>query len=126
MGTSCSETCGGGQQYRSREIVHEASNHGQVCADPLSETAGCNIQACPVGCAPIDCVWGDWGEWSACDKCGGERKRFRHVSTLPECGGMRCRPDSAEEASNCTRTCHQPAYCAFGDWGNWGRCSARC
>ena len=28
---------------------------------------------------PTDCMWGQWEMWGACDKCGGQRKRFRRV-----------------------------------------------
>merc|ERR1712048_336787 len=93
---------------------------------PLSETRPCELDACPNGCKAADCIWGHWSEWSACDKCGGEKRRFRHVVSMAKCGGAACKPDLAEEVTNCTRMCHQPSYCAFGDWTSWGQCTATC
>jgi len=125
--SGCSATCGGGQQDKAREILQEAENGGKSCAGPLSETRGCGTESCVVqDCDPVDCKWGDWDEWSACDKCGGEKKRFRHIMSMPACGGAACEFGAGEEATNCTRKCHEPTYCTFGQWSNWGSCSADC
>jgi len=122
----CSATCDGGQQSRARSIQGDPAVSGPDCLGALSETRGCSTKPCPVLCTPVDCQWGHWSQWSACDKCGGEKKRTRHVQVLPTCLGKPCAAEAAEEATNCTRKCHEPTYCAFGDWKDWGLCSTSC
>lgn len=53
-------------------------------------------------------------------------KRFRHVLAESECGGAACDARSSEETTNCTRKCHEPVYCMWGDWREWTACSATC
>merc|ERR1712048_1495213 len=122
----CSKSCGGGTQSRSREITVYPSDLGKPCEGTLGEAQGCNRAPCEATCTPVDCTLGDWGEWSACDKCGGQQKRFRHVILEAQCGGTPCKPLAAEETTNCTRKCHEPVYCMWGDWTQWGACSATC
>jgi len=122
----CSATCGGGSQVRSRELLVEPKNGGLQCADVLNEVRGCEQASCSRGCEPQDCTWDDWGEWSACDKCGGQMKRFRHVLREANCGGSACVALASEETANCTRQCHVPVYCMWGDWKEWSACSATC
>jgi len=123
---SCTTSCGGGQMSRSRAILQEPKNGGRCPTSTLAETIACNSQACPDQCMPVDCKWAEWSSWSACDKCGGEKRRFRHVLSVARCGGGPCDDGLSEEVTNCTRQCHEPTYCAFGDWESWGSCSATC
>ena len=44
--TSCSKTCGGGQQSRSRAIKVEAENGGKECTGSVTDTKLCNTQEC--------------------------------------------------------------------------------
>jgi len=124
--STCSVSCAGGQRSRSRDVVSEARGGGACPLAALSETQACGAGACPDQCMPIDCDWNEWSPWSACDKCGGEKRRFRHVSTVARCGGKACDAGLSEEVTNCTRKCHEPTYCSFGDWGAWSACSATC
>jgi len=124
--TPCTASCGGGQQSRARVLGGDGSHGGPECVGALSEMQGCNTQPCQAGCTPIDCQWGEWGQWSGCDKCGGEKKRSRHVKVFPSCNGKPCEAGVAEEASNCTRKCHEPTYCALADWKDWSQCSTSC
>jgi len=123
---ACNAACGGGQQKRQRQLLTEPSNGGKGCEDDLGETAGCNTQPCKSSCEEIDCKWGEWGMWSACDKCGGQRKRFRNIIDQPFCGGKACTAQSSEQVSNCTRQCHEPSYCGWTDWQAWSDCSQQC
>lgn len=43
--STCSKTCGGGTQTRTRTITKQPSGKGQACP-PLSESQSCNTQAC--------------------------------------------------------------------------------
>ena len=70
----------------------------------------------PVG---VDCVMGDWGEWSACSKnCGGgTQTRNRIAITQPNAGGKAC-GDLVETKPCNTDPCPD---CAF-TWAPFGQC----
>ena len=73
----------------------------------------------------VDCVAGDWTEWSACsvDCGGGTQTRTRSVEVEPEGGGAACPALTDSQACN-TQGC--AVDCVLGPWGNWGPCSAEC
>merc|ERR1719240_1450598 len=62
------------------------------------------------------CQWSDWSEWGACDKCGGQRKRTRHIDKMPEAGGTPCDIAASEEVGKCDRQCHDAFYCRWSPW----------
>ena len=73
---------------------------------------------------PIDCVVGEWGVWTSCDKpCGGgTQKRTRSVLTARRNKGIECPP--LEE----TQPCNQES-CSVDcvvEYGAWGACSKTC
>jgi hypothetical protein len=82
----CSAECGGGERAITREVVTPAANGGAECP-PMIEKEPCNLQP-----GPIDCVVGEWSEYSACSKdCGGGVEvRSRPVFTDVEHGGEPC------------------------------------
>ena len=86
--TPCTKDCNGGEQSRTRTVIKEPANGGDECPS-LLETRQCNLQNCP-----IDCVLGDWGEYSTCNKtCGGGTKtRSRKIIVGPQYGGKPCGP----------------------------------
>ena len=45
--TSCAQTCGGGTQYRTREVKTYARNGGDLCQGDAKEFQVCNTQPCP-------------------------------------------------------------------------------
>ena len=45
--TTCDKQCGGGTQYRSREVKTYAKNGGEVCAGDAKEVQACNFDPCP-------------------------------------------------------------------------------
>merc|ERR1712003_27068 len=77
-------------------------------------------------CEPIDCRWGDWEHWGDCDKCGGQKRRFRHVVQQALRGGKICKPDASEEIVACPRRCHEKLYCSWAQWSLWGTCDSKC
>ena len=85
--SSCSKTCGGGTRTRLRSILTEPKYGGEPCGK-LQESEVCNTQNCP----PVNCVVGNWSEWSPCSKsCDtGNQIRTRSIITNPEYGGTAC------------------------------------
>ena len=54
----------------------------------------------------VDCVWGEFGEWSACTKtCGGGIKAAKRIITQQSFGGGR----------NCTGEYQTIEYCNFDE-----------
>jgi len=124
--SECSKPCGGGSHTRTRDITRYPENFGIQCNSTLGEVEPCNRAPCSSSCTPQDCLWSDWGQWSACDKCGGQMRRFRHITQESQCGGSACDVGASEEAAACPRKCHEAAYCMWGDWDGWSSCSATC
>ncbi|XP_037550324.1 SCO-spondin-like [Nematolebias whitei] len=88
--SSCSRSCGVGQQQRIRTFLRPGAN-GSWCEDIVAgnlEQRFCNIMPCRV-----DGGWSRWSPWSLCDKrCGGGRSiRTRSCSSPPpKNGGKKC------------------------------------
>ena len=45
--TTCSKSCGGGTQFRSRGVKVAAAFGGEACKGDTKEEQSCNTQACP-------------------------------------------------------------------------------
>jgi hypothetical protein len=118
MPGECSAACAGGENTMGRTIVVQP-NGGAACP-PLVEKGSCNMQPCP-----IDCVMGDWSEYSACSKdCGGGiMQRSRLAITEAEHGGEAC--GEAVDPVQCNvGACDRP--CELGFWSDWSECSKAC
>lgn len=115
---ACSKTCGDGVQKRFRKVQAPANDKGKACPS-LSQTRSCAGYPCPV-----DCVQGDWSDFSPCSKtCGaGLQKRSRKVLRKPAFGGKRCGTFNEERA--CVSAC--PVDCVMAAWGAWGACTRSC
>ncbi|CAE7799370.1 HMCN1 [Symbiodinium necroappetens] len=122
----CSVSCGRGQRVRTRKVRTMNSHGGRPCHVDLSATEGCELNSCAEACQPQDCKWSEWSDWGACDKCGGQMKRFRNVIRPSQCGGSGCSAEGAEETASCPRKCHELSYCTWGDWRPYGECTATC
>eukprot|EP00746_Dinoflagellata_sp_MGD_P141678 gnl/MRDRNA2_/MRDRNA2_74752_c0_seq1.p1 gnl/MRDRNA2_/MRDRNA2_74752_c0~~gnl/MRDRNA2_/MRDRNA2_74752_c0_seq1.p1 ORF type:complete len:1278 (+),score=126.06 gnl/MRDRNA2_/MRDRNA2_74752_c0_seq1:196-4029(+) len=83
----CSMTCGLGTQQRVRNHMLKPLYGGSTCLGGESEVRDCQIaENCP-----IDCVWGDWSEWSRCSTtCGGGEKVKRRDIAVPASAGGSC------------------------------------
>merc|ERR1712216_398060 len=92
----------------------------------LSEVKPCNTGPCDAPCKRVDCAWHAWSEWGTCDKCGGQRKRFRNSITQALCGGTPCSPEHSEETDSCPRKCHRESFCTWDSWEDWGNCDSGC
>lgn len=122
----CPVKCGGGAKTRARNIVREPQGGGRGCEASTSEVAGCNLEPCNGDCEAKPCLYEDWGEWGACDKCGGERMRSRGIKQHASCFGEPCKPEASQEADKCPRQCHDSVYCAWQDWNAWSACEQTC
>merc|ERR1719313_2368879 len=58
----CSRRCGGGEQYRTRNVVSFAKAGGAVCGI-TAESKVCNVGACQ-----SSCTFGEWSAWGPCSK----------------------------------------------------------
>merc|ERR1712232_599501 len=108
----------------SRKTLVNPKHSGKPCPIALEVVTQCNLQSCEPD--PIDCKVSEWEEWSGCNKCGGSRKRFRHISRFPKYGGKQCPDIAIEEVGVCNRSCHPTTYCTWQDWGDWSQCPAKC
>ncbi|XP_046330806.2 A disintegrin and metalloproteinase with thrombospondin motifs adt-1-like isoform X17 [Haliotis rufescens] len=117
--STCTLTCGGGQQWRSRNCIGPFDG-GKECPGPRNVTQACSTDHCP-----IDGVYGEWSSWGACsDTCGGGTQDRTRSCTAPKFGGVDCQ-DPAVDTMACN-TNHCPVDGVWLDWSKWGECSATC
>jgi len=127
--TSCTKRCEGGQHYRSREVSTPARNFGRPCGGPLQQVQACNTGAC-AGKNRVNCVWGSWGQWSACTlSCnGGQRMRQRGIAIESQSGGLPCVAQASMELVPCNvQGCMDVLeVCGWAQWNGWEQCSKSC
>jgi len=124
--SSCSVTCGGGQQSRKRVISVEPQNEGVGCMGPTSETQSCGKVICVGMMTPIDCTYDEWSEWSKCKDCNSQRFRSRKIAKKPEWGGKACDLAPVREIGSCDSACDKELWCEWSEWLEWGSCSRTC
>ncbi|XP_071802483.1 A disintegrin and metalloproteinase with thrombospondin motifs 10-like [Asterias amurensis] len=125
--SSCSRTCGGGTQTRSRSCSNPfPQNGGSQCSGNTQEVGlTCNTQACPV------VVHGGWTDWtySACSTTcgGGTQTRSRTcTSPTPQNGGSQCSGNSFNSGLQCnTQACPVVVHGGWSDW-TYSDCSRTC
>ncbi|XP_035824221.1 uncharacterized protein LOC101853369 [Aplysia californica] len=102
--TTCSVTCGVGEQYNARSCTNPAPQYlGADCTGITDDLRSCDTG---VSCA-VHGAWGTWGAWSACSlSCGGigiiERTRVCD-RPAPLHGGRYC-PGSDLDTDSCDMT----------------------
>ncbi|XP_035668229.1 coadhesin-like isoform X2 [Branchiostoma floridae] len=125
--STCSVTCGVGEQTRDRTCTNPAPANGGADCDGLTQ----ETQACNTGVlCPVDGGWTDWGSWSACSvTCGvGEQTRDRTCTDPePANGGADC-DGLAQETQACDTgvSCLVIVDGGWTDWGSWSACSVTC
>ena len=74
----------------------------------------------------VDCVWGEYGEWSSCSEAcgGGEKSRSRSILTPKLNGGNDCEGNSTQINACNEQPC--PIDCEWGSYGDWTECSEDC
>jgi len=117
--TSCTKSCGGGVQTRTRSVTTHTKHGGFQCPT-LAAKQECNTHECP-----SDCQVSDWGQWGACSvTCGwGSKTRARHLLRDATYGGKKC-PLKSEQMP-----CHEfhcPVHCSVSAWGTWADCTRSC
>jgi len=108
--SSCSVSCGGGTQSRTR-----ACTPGGDCEGEGREERECGTDPCAMNGG-----WSSWGEWSPCSaSCGGGNKtRVRECSDpAPAHGGEDCDGENTETEEcgddDCPREVEIPAECGM-------------
>ncbi|XP_071171034.1 SCO-spondin-like [Mytilus edulis] len=109
---SCSVTCDGGTQDRTRSCTNPAAQYnGAPCAGNGQETQSCNTQSCIV-----DGAWGQWQSWGVCSvSCGGGRQSRMRVcdDPRPDNGGLPCSGSSSEYGYCNIQACPTSGYGAY-------------
>ncbi|KAK3722620.1 hypothetical protein RRG08_053738 [Elysia crispata] len=100
--SECSDTCGGGTQFRERTCTDPApSNGGKPCDGRYAQHRNCNEQPCGKEYGQ----WMGWRSWSKCNKsCGtGLQFRDRFCAMMP--GQEACQGDGYQERECNTIEC---------------------
>jgi len=122
--SACDKTCGTeGKKRRWRIILAPASGGGAHCGSTGFETEDSTPCNNDVAC-PIDCIVGDWKDWSVCSVSCGEGIRTRtRTNTDPGAGGMAC-PKSTESMACREKAC--PVDCELSSWTDNDACTKTC
>ncbi|VDI00055.1 Hypothetical predicted protein, partial [Mytilus galloprovincialis] len=119
----CSVICGEGNQTRNRTCNNpEPQLGGEYCDGNDLEDIKCYKIACP-----IDGIWSNWNEWTACSlSCGGgSQSRNRTCNEPePEYGGIHCSGNITDEQNCNGDPC--PINGNWTEWSDWSDCDVSC
>lgn len=121
-----SSLCVNDQRIRIRSIDQPASNGGDPCCGPLTETKPCEEKNAVL--PPVDAQVSLWTPWSDCSrKCaGGTRTRTRSIEVDASNGGAPFCGSLKQLAPCNTQTCTGQQVngedCLLGDWLQWSGC----
>eukprot|EP00930_Biecheleria_cincta_P054939 TRINITY_DN41312_c0_g1_i1.p1 TRINITY_DN41312_c0_g1~~TRINITY_DN41312_c0_g1_i1.p1 ORF type:complete len:1369 (-),score=168.96 TRINITY_DN41312_c0_g1_i1:58-3600(-) len=120
--SECSTTCGVGRHSRERLALRDASGGGLPC-NPSDMKA---YKTCTTSPCPIDCVWGEWADWTTCTRScdGGSSYRKRAEKVSAEFEGRPCNGATEEEQVCNPGGC--PRDCKFSEWTEWSCCDKTC
>ncbi|XP_062618604.1 SCO-spondin-like [Saccostrea cucullata] len=122
---TCSTTCGGGNQNRTRTCTNPQPQHGgNDCVGNAQDTP----QSCSTNPCPIDGEWASWGTWDTCSvTCGGGTQGRNRTCTdpAPQYGGKDCVGSYTDSPRDCnTQVCIIDG--SWGSWASWGTCTKTC
>jgi len=132
--STCTKTCGAGQQTRYRNCDHPApSATGLQCIGDGQQTTTCHNEACPCtgSSCPVNGGWGNWLPFSQCSHtCGsGSKTRWRYCNhPRPSHGGQPCVGGQTDTQTCTVGSCAGPSP-VDGHWSSWsayGPCSRSC
>merc|ERR1712110_932762 len=69
----------------------------------------------------VDCVVGDWEQWSHCSLEIAQQERKRRIATQMKNGGVPCSGPLKEIAA-----CVKKVDCVVSDWTGWDECDKSC
>ena len=128
----CTADCGGGVQWRSRDITVSANECGTPALGESKEYKACGTQSCSTS---VDCVLGGWSSWSDCScECNGVMRRGRVIEVYGKGEGTWCEGSLKDiEACNVNATAcpgsdvpaPPPVDCKMGPWVE-SSCSVTC
>lgn len=105
------------EEVGSCSYIKKEIGAGESCDGNIAQEEDCNDQDCP-----IDCNYTEWTAWSACEPaCSGITNRSRTIIQEPQHGGEAC--GKIAEVTNCSNTC---VDCEYYAWGPWEDCTASC
>ena len=121
--SSCSKTCEGGEQSRTRTCsAPYPALGGEICSGAHISTQACGSSNCRV-----DGKWTAWSSWSPCSKTcgGGQESRTRTCSDpFPKFGGKVC-PGAHLKTQSCgSENCQVDGN--WANWSAWSSCSETC
>ncbi|XP_032223491.1 spondin-1 isoform X2 [Nematostella vectensis] len=126
--TSCSVTCGVGEQIRGRDIIRVPEHDGIPCPN-LYEHRPCARQRCS---STKKCEVTPWSAWSSCrGSCGvGRKVRTRRIIRQSSLSGMTC-PSLVKKRKCKLSPCRQGDQsqaldCVVTSWSVWSTCSRDC
>ena len=123
--STCSKSCGGGTQTRSRDYIPAIRGgnelpHGH---SDLNQSQACNTQECH-----IDGSYTPWSAWGKCSKkCGGGTQTRSRLYNAAK-GGGRDLPHGISDL-NQSQACNTqacPVNGSYGPWSTWSTCSKSC
>jgi len=118
---ACTATCGGGIQYRFKNVDVHPFASGKDCG-ATKQTRKCSVAKCPV-----DCLVSAWSnQWTGCTKsCGtGTQWDTRSIIRAASAWGGKACPITRKTRSCNSHPC--PIDCAVGKWGLYSKCSKTC
>ncbi|XP_052255772.1 coadhesin-like isoform X3 [Dreissena polymorpha] len=125
--STCSVTCDGGLQKRSRSCTNPKPNAlGDECVGDDSEYTVCQNQPCA---SPVHGNWSAWSVWSTCSvTCnGGLQTRSRSCTNpKPNALGGDCVGDNSEYTVCQNQPCVAPVHGNWSAWSIWSTCSVTC
>ncbi|XP_067682653.1 protocadherin Fat 4-like [Haliotis asinina] len=109
----CEQT---GTQTRMKYVAQKSECGGKMCIDIPQE-----VMECQGPCCPVDCVQGDWSQWSECPAtCGfGNMTRTRYVEEAV-CKGKPCEEPVHTDHKACER--YNNVDCKVSPWSQWTLC----
>jgi len=119
--TTCQSVLG--QKYRWRSVKRHPMNDGQPCIENMNQTAPC-LQKSDM----VDCVFEEWGTWSACSATcnGGHKERVRKVRSESSHGGSACSGLTGQSVGCNKNSVCDPGLnsdCVLAAWGLWSACN---